>query len=62
MQILIIWPCALLGSNLFIILLMSSAVNWNDESKLWVRGVKTEGIVLLFCINEHCSEKCSLKS
>ena len=50
MRILIIsWPCALLGSNLFIIILMS-----------W--GVKTEGIVLLFCINEHCPEKCSLKS
>ena len=40
----------------------SLAVYWNDESDLLVRSVKTEGIVLLFCINEHCLEKYSLKS
>ena len=52
MQIPIIsWICALLKSDLFITHLMSLPVNLNDASDLWVRGVKTEGIVLLFCMN-----------
>ena len=56
------WTCALLEFNLFIRLLMLLAVNCNGESDLWVIGVKTEGIVLLFCINEDYLEKWSLKS
>ena len=56
------WTCALLEFNLFIRLLMLLAVNCNGESDLWVIGVKTEGIVLLFRINEDYLEKWSLKS
>lgn len=36
----------MLGTNLFIILFISLTDNWNDEGGLWVRGVKTESLVL----------------
>ena len=30
--------------------------------KVGLKGVKAEGVLHLFCINEHCPEECSLKS
>ena len=50
MRILLIsWPCTLLVPHLFIILLMSLAVNWNNKSDSWVMGVNTEISTSILC-------------
>ena len=62
-RILIIsWPWALLGSLLFIILIMFSFYIWTSLKRFLLRNSKFFGNSLFFFDSEHCSVKNVLKS